>query len=193
LIYPCYANLNSQIVLHWRLYIEEFNPTYHYIKGENDHLADALSRLPRSEGQNNEVQQASLPTNYNLTLQDNTDLTAWNNPCFSIILDDNALLQSFLNYLDINAEHPFVLDFTTIAKAQNQDEVLLNFMESGYGRTDKCRSVLESVDGMIYARIIAHASEFVGGRHFNENDINIIDSPHFYRIIYQDNHSNDLC
>ena len=28
-----YTNLNTQCILHWRLYIEEFCPQFHYIKG----------------------------------------------------------------------------------------------------------------------------------------------------------------
>jgi hypothetical protein len=40
-----YANLNSQRVMCWHLFIEEYNPIFHYIKGEHNTFADALSRL----------------------------------------------------------------------------------------------------------------------------------------------------
>jgi len=46
-----FANLNSQRVLQWRLFVEEFNPQFPYIKGEHNAFADALSRLPFEEGQ----------------------------------------------------------------------------------------------------------------------------------------------
>jgi hypothetical protein len=46
-----YENLTSQRVLRWRLYIEEFNPQVSYVPGSTNTLADALSRLPRMEGQ----------------------------------------------------------------------------------------------------------------------------------------------
>jgi len=43
--------LTSQRVMHWCLYVEEFNPIFHYIKGSTNTFADALSRLPAHEGQ----------------------------------------------------------------------------------------------------------------------------------------------
>ena len=44
-----YTNLNTQCVLHWRLYIEEFCPQFHYIKGSDNILADFLSWAPLLE------------------------------------------------------------------------------------------------------------------------------------------------
>src|SRR5210317_758151 len=41
-----YKQLNSERVLHWRLYIEEYNPIIKYIKGSHNITADTLSRLP---------------------------------------------------------------------------------------------------------------------------------------------------
>ena len=41
-----YKNFNSDRVMRWRLYIEEFTPDLRYIKGEKNAVADALSRLP---------------------------------------------------------------------------------------------------------------------------------------------------
>ena len=40
-----YKNFNSDRVMRWRLYIEEYSPDLQYIKGENNVVADALSRL----------------------------------------------------------------------------------------------------------------------------------------------------
>ncbi len=40
-----YKNFNSDRVMRWRLYIEEYSPDLQYIKGKNNVVADALSRL----------------------------------------------------------------------------------------------------------------------------------------------------
>ena len=42
-----YKHFNSDRVMRWRLFIEEYSPDLQYIKGENNVVADALSRLPQ--------------------------------------------------------------------------------------------------------------------------------------------------
>ena len=41
-----YNIFSTQHILHWHLFIEEFHPTFHYIKGVDNVVADALSHLP---------------------------------------------------------------------------------------------------------------------------------------------------
>lgn len=43
-----FANLNTQRVLRWRMYVEEFGPTLHYVPGPKNILADNFSRMPKS-------------------------------------------------------------------------------------------------------------------------------------------------
>jgi len=40
-----YKTFNTERVMRWRLLIEEYNPELHYVKGEKNIVADALSRL----------------------------------------------------------------------------------------------------------------------------------------------------
>ena len=44
-----YKNFNSDRVMRWRLYIEEYSPDLHYIKGTHNVVADALSRLEMND------------------------------------------------------------------------------------------------------------------------------------------------
>src|SRR5687767_5125854 len=44
-----YTKFNSDRVMRWRLCIEEYSPDLEYIKGENNVVADALSRLDSEE------------------------------------------------------------------------------------------------------------------------------------------------
>jgi hypothetical protein len=44
-----YTNLNTQCILHLCLYIEEYHPHFHYIKGSNKVLADFFSWAPLLE------------------------------------------------------------------------------------------------------------------------------------------------
>jgi hypothetical protein len=118
-----FATFTTQRVIRWRLFLEEFAPTFHYIKGETNTLADALSRtladalscLPFSERQN------ALPinaTSSNDTLDDSF---------YSMAIDDPSLLDYFV-HLPEQAGLPSVLTYENIAEAQAQDAELLQFV-----------------------------------------------------------------
>lgn len=51
-----YKNFNTNRVMRWRLLIEEFGPELIYIKGEKNIVAGALSRLPKEESPELELQ-----------------------------------------------------------------------------------------------------------------------------------------
>jgi hypothetical protein len=45
-----HSTLNTQRVLRWRLFVEEYGPRFEYVKGSNNNLADFVSRLPIAKG-----------------------------------------------------------------------------------------------------------------------------------------------
>ena len=53
-----YKHFNTERVMRWRLILEEFGPELKYIKGENNVVSDALSRLEKSPNQD-------IPTSLN--------------------------------------------------------------------------------------------------------------------------------
>jgi hypothetical protein len=131
-----FNTLNSERVLRWRLFIEEYKPlfhyiTLHYIKGEHNVLADALSRLPLKESLR-AVPQASYPAEFCSASEphshdesESIDLSdTFHAHTFSVATDDDEMLQCFLNHPDMDPEHPINLDYQTIATAQDEDPEL---------------------------------------------------------------------
>jgi len=48
---------------------------------------------------------------------------------FSFLIDDTDILECFLNFPDVNPEHPFVLDCSIIVDAQNADATLSQLLQ----------------------------------------------------------------
>jgi hypothetical protein len=55
-----YKNFNSDRVMRWRLYIEEYSPDLQYIKGTHNVIADALSHLEIKETPFEDTQESFL-------------------------------------------------------------------------------------------------------------------------------------
>ena len=119
-----YANLNSQRVLRWRLFLEEFAPQFHYIKGESNSLADALSRLPRLEGR--ESQSVSTSKHSMHAPEKHSSFgTPSENYGFSLLIDDNEIRDMFchLTFPERDDDEAFALDYQSIAEAQQAEPV----------------------------------------------------------------------
>jgi len=101
--------------MRWRRSLEDFHPTFHYTKGANNALADALSGLPRHD----EGEEVSASRNKPYT--NAADMSQQTSQTFSII-DEPELLQCYLNLPDVDHEHPFALDYATIAAKQLTDD-----------------------------------------------------------------------
>jgi RNase H-like domain found in reverse transcriptase/Reverse transcriptase (RNA-dependent DNA polymerase)/Integrase zinc binding domain len=129
-----YSKLTSERVLRWRLYLEEFHPIFHYIKGEDNIVADALSRLPRHEGEdpfpsNNSPLRSSCERSALADEQASPGTSVDAQEFAFSILDDQEMLECFLNFPDVDHAHPFVLDFEHIRNGQQQDLALLAFLQ----------------------------------------------------------------
>ena len=140
-----FANLNSQRVLRWRLFLEEFNPIFHHLKGENNTFAGALSRLPLKEGQRaaDDIHQATSPHVHRRSLPEgstsNDDASAHS---FSICMDDDDLLHCFLNFPEVTPDKQFALDFKSMPEEQNNDLVVQHLLQKGTYERVRTQQVL---------------------------------------------------
>ena len=106
----------TQRVFRWRIYIEEYHPTFHYVKGTDNAIADSISRLPRLES----------------LVEDDIDIgpkspTSTSTSTFSIELDDEPLLTCFLNHPILTDNIQYPLDYNLIHDRQLLDiQLILN-------------------------------------------------------------------
>lgn len=105
-----FQKLQTQRVLRWRLFLEDYGVHFHYIKGESNSLADALSRLPREETLVNDMSSAPSDAFY------------------SMAIDDPEMLDCFV-HLPASSGTPFTLDYREILDAQSEDARLIALRE----------------------------------------------------------------
>ena len=103
-----YKEFNTDRVMRWRLILEEYSPEIIYIKGPNNVVADALSRLPIKENNENK--------NNNNT----NDLGCINNESYSNIIEKYAELFSTDNNEIVNP-----IDLKLIQSEQQKDKALI--------------------------------------------------------------------
>ena len=104
--------MSTQRVSHWRLFIEDFHPTFHYMKGEDNVVADAISRLLMKSLEEVEGIQLDVDPEYNAEV-------------FSIEIDSEILLECFLHHPHLPDEIVFPLDYPLLHSRQLQDSTLL--------------------------------------------------------------------
>jgi len=83
-----HKNFNTERVMRWRLIIEEFGPTFVYIKGSTNIVADALSRLDLNDTPPLEVQSLTLMDYSDLFGKDLDDIPTDIYPLEYRVLDD---------------------------------------------------------------------------------------------------------
>lgn len=142
--------LHTQRVMRWHLFLEEYQPIFHYIKGKDNCLADALSCLDFSRRQReDEVKNPrDLYYSYNNKNENSKSVfTKLENPNFpinnvenyySMAIDNDNLVDCFVHLPDYYGI-PFLLDYPTIAKAQTRDaelQALVNNHPQHYARQE---------------------------------------------------------
>ena len=107
-----YNTLSTQCVLCWCLFIDDFHPTFHYIKGVDNLVADALSCLPIEALSEVGIIQNDVDPEYNAEV-------------FSTELDNEPLLECLLHHPHLPDEIVFPLDYLLLHSQQLQDIILL--------------------------------------------------------------------
>ena len=95
-----FENLQTQRVLRWRAYLEEYSPTLHYIEGPKNVIADTFSRLHRQdetpvlEGKNVHI-APNVTRRPSLKRKISNDTNTMQDAYYSI-LEDKELVECFL-------------------------------------------------------------------------------------------------
>ncbi len=112
-----FDNCTSQRVLRWKTFLDEYGIHMHHIKGEDNPLADALSRLHFDENILNRFEPQ-----YKNSGEDESQ------SFYSMAIDNDDLKCCFVN-LPLNQVAPFVLDYKRLRAVQMRDARLQSLRE----------------------------------------------------------------
>jgi hypothetical protein len=127
-----YKDFNTDRVMRWRLIIEEFGPEILYVKGINNPVADALSRL------NIQVSEPEVPEPISMALVYETldALEAIGITISPVSINNINTLEAFGLQLDVDLpDDAFPVTYQYIRKCQREDAVLTTQL-----KTDKTLS-----------------------------------------------------
>ena len=117
-------NFNTQQVLRWRCYIEEFSPQLYYVPGPENVLADNMSRLNRLPDLSSPLQILDPEDEKLSEALDDTDLDNYYS-----ILDDKELVDCLINLPPITDPMENPLNYSWMREKQQQDESLLRCIQ----------------------------------------------------------------
>ena len=116
-----YKTFNSDRVMRWRLYIEEYSPNLQYIKGTENVVADALSRLDRNDKPLSDEKEDFFLA-YALSRLDRTETP----------IDDTK--ESFLALMDCFAKESDASDYSPLnyqmlKVGQEKDKTIMRYLK----------------------------------------------------------------
>ena len=131
-----FKTLNTQRVLRWRLFLEEFGPEFKYIEGKDNVLADFFSRFPRmdksiSVGKRNVdlkgklVDFCLMPVEYSEEDENLDDRLGPELSSLFCSISDPELVDCFLNYPALH-QMQYPLNYQNIQAGQFNDVQLQN-------------------------------------------------------------------
>jgi aryl carrier-like protein len=109
-----FQGLTSQRVLRWRSFLEEYDINLDYVKGPENVLADAYSRVPRAES----TVGKNMPNNDDIIEEHYLD-------CFYSVLDEPELFDCLLNLPELEEPTQNPLNMEWIRERQQADATLL--------------------------------------------------------------------
>jgi Integrase zinc binding domain len=139
-----FERLQTQRVLLWRLFLDDYSVKFHYINGNSNMLADALSRLPFDEEQKSYASPShdkhnsyrAITSSCQMVLNDDSVHARPNNnsedtndiyhqsfgslDLFKPLALEDDLIDCFL-HLPLSENIPFILTYANIAQAQPGD------------------------------------------------------------------------
>jgi len=115
-----FQKFQTQRVLRWRLFLEDYGIHLHYVKGDDNNLADALSRLDSLEKQSTSEPISSEVNFEPQSSESNFYSSTQQQHFYSMAIDDDNLLDCFI-HLHSNEDVPFVMDYQLISEKQVGD------------------------------------------------------------------------
>lgn len=129
-----FANLNSQRVMRWRAFVEEYTPKIYYLAGKLNVVADAYSRLPRFdglgavEGTGGAVLTPPQELDYcnaaDSLLQDDM-FCEIDDPCLLDVLSYYTFPEQEFSYMNCPSTDRNPLRYQWLADSQGDDQLLL--------------------------------------------------------------------
>ena len=124
--------IKTQRVLRWRLKIEEFSPTLHYIKGKKNILADQLSRLHRMPTPDQLAEGKKMVEPVEVTDdEDEAEDAFFTDANFLGYYDDDIreCIECYLNLPENQQPENNPLNYAHIREQQQQDQRLLDLVQ----------------------------------------------------------------